>query len=372
VKIREIETVPLKINVDRRVGTVTDAKGFRFLSRILLVRIRTDEGLEGIGEVNGSPDWSGETCAGAKGLIDEHFAPRLMGEDPRRIAACMERLNKTFGNPFAKAGIELALFDLLGKSLGTPVYQLLGGLVRGPEIPLRFPIMPVGPELSADVAKKMVAEGFRTIKLKVGHDPLEYDLKRVRLVREAVGEEVRLTVDANGGWSVNEAIRAAPQLEELGVVFIEQPVHRSDLDGMARVRRAVRLPIMADEAVFTVQDALACLQKEAADIISVYPGKNGGLLNTLTIVRMAEAAGVQCAIGSNLEWDIASAAMIHATAALRNIDVERYAADIIGPIFHVEHACSPSLLGSPGHVMIPEGPGLGVTLDPALLDPLQM
>jgi L-alanine-DL-glutamate epimerase-like enolase superfamily enzyme len=285
----------------------------------------------------------------------------------------MERLNKTFGNPFAKAGIEMALFDLLGKSLGMRrSINSWRGSCAGRRYRCGSRSCRWGRNSPPKSRGKMAAEGFRTIKLKVGHDPLDYDLKRVRLVRDAVGEEVRLTVDANGGWSVNEAIRAAPQLEELGVAFIEQPVHRSDLDGMARVRRAVRLPIMADEAVFTVQDALACLQKEAADIISVYPGKNGGLLNTLTIVRMAEAAGVQCAIGSNLEWDISSAAMIHATAALRNIDVERYAADIIGPIFHVEHACSPSLLGSPGHVVIPEGPGLGVTLDPAVLAPLQV
>lgn len=363
MKIREIITTPLKINVDRRVGTVADTKGFRFASKILLVQVRTDTGIEGIGEVNGSPDWSGETCLGAKALIDEHLAPRLLGEDPRRIRACMDRLNKTFGNPFAKAGIEMAMFDLAGKSLNAPVYQLLGGLIRGPEIPLRFPIMPVGPELTAEVASRMVFEGFRTIKLKVGHDPLEFDLRRIRMVRDAVGSEVRLTVDANGGWSVNEAIQAAPQLEELGIAFVEQPVHRLDLDGLAQVRRAVRLPIMADEAIFTVQDALACLQKKAADIVSVYPGKNGGLLNTLTIANMAEAAGVQCALGSNLEWDIGSAAMLHAVGAIRNIDVERYSADVIGPVFHTEHASAPSLLGSPGHALIPSGPGLGLTLD---------
>lgn len=365
--IREIETIPLRLNVDRRVGTVTDTKGFRFTSKILLIRIRTDTGLEGLGESNGSPDWSGETCLGAKSLIDEHLAPRLIGADPRRISECMQRLNRTFGNPFAKAGLEMALFDILGKSLDTPLFQLLGGLLRGPEIPLRFPVMPVGPELSADVARRMVAEGFRTIKLKVGHDPFPHDLERVRRVREAVGPDIRITVDANGGWSENEAVSAAPQLEELGVAFIEQPVHRLDLEGLARVRRAVRLPIMADESVFTVEDALRCIRLEAADIISIYPGKNGGLLNARAIAELASAAGVQCAIGSNLEGDIASAAMAHAAAALPNLDVDKYAADIIGPVFHSERTATPDLLGSPGHVRVPAGPGLGLTLDPGLI-----
>ncbi|MDA0659919.1 MAG: hypothetical protein O3C60_13910 [Planctomycetota bacterium] len=207
--ITRIETIPVKIPLDRRVGTVQNTKGFRFSSQILLVVVHSDGDLTGVGEVTASPDWSGETCLGAKTLIDTHLAPRLIGEDPRRIRKCMECLAKNFANPFAKAGIELALFDLLGKDLRTPLYQLLGGAVRDFAIPLRFPIMPVGPAESADVARRMVAEGFRTLKLKVGHDPIEYDLERLRLVREAVGNDIRLTVDANGGWSVHDAIRAA-------------------------------------------------------------------------------------------------------------------------------------------------------------------
>lgn len=363
MKITAIETIPISVGVDRRVGQVQDAKGFRFTSHLLVIVVHTDAGIDGLGEFNGSPDWSGETQGGAKALIDGHLAPRLIGEDPRRIRLCMGKLTKTFANPFAKAALEMALFDILGKSLETPLYQLLGGAVRPFELPLRFPIMPVGPAESAEVAVRMVAEGFRTIKLKVGHDPLDYDLTRVRLVREAIGPEVRLTVDANGGWSVSEAIRASHLLEEFDVAFVEQPVHRLDLGGLARVRRRTQLPVMADEAVFTPQDALACIKQDAADIISVYPGKNGGILNTLAIVSMAEAAGVHCAIGSNLEWDIASAAMAHLAVALPNIAVERYAADIIGPVFHVEHCLATSWNACGGQVTVPTGPGLGVSLD---------
>lgn len=363
MRITHIDTIPIQIPVDRGVGTVRDAKGFRFTSQILLVVIATDGHETGVGEVTASPDWSGETCLGAKALIDSHLAPRLIGEDPRRLRACMDRLAKTFANPFAKAGLEMALFDLVGKHLRTPVYQLLGGAARDANLPLRFPIMPVGPAESADVAIRMVAEGFRTLKLKVGHDPLAYDLERIRVVREAVGSEIRLTVDANGGWTVNDAIRAAGPLEDYGIAFVEQPVHRLDLEGLAEVRRRIRLPVMADESVFTVQDALRCLELRAADIISVYPGKNGGLLNTLTIAQLAEAAGVHCAIGSNLEWDVGSAAMAHASVAIPNIQVERYGADIIGPIFQTRHATTPALSQLPGFVTVPDGPGLGLNVD---------
>ena len=363
MKITRIETVPVTVPVDRRVGKVENTKGFRFQSHLLMVFIHTDAEIEGVGEVTASPDWSGETSLGAKTLIDQHLAPRLIGEDPRRIRHCMDRLAKTFANPFAKAGLEMALFDILGKSLGTPVYQLLGGAVRAGLLPLRFAVMPVGPVESADVSRRMVQEGFRTIKLKVGHDPLEYDIERLRLVREAIGPDIRITVDANGGWSVNDAILAAPYLEEYGVLFVEQPVHRLDLEGLAEVRRRTRLPVMADESVFTVQDAVRCIQLRAADIISVYPGKNGGLLNTLTIAALAEAAGVHCAIGSNLEWDVGSAAMAHACAAISNICVERYAADIIGAMFHTERAIETPLITTPAHVNIPHGPGLGVIVN---------
>ncbi len=363
MKITAIETIPVRIGVDRRVGHVRDTKGFRFTSNIVVLKVHTDAGIEGIGEVNGSPDWSGETCLGAKAVIDQHLAPKLIGEDPRRIRHCMSRLSKTFGNPFAMAGLEMALFDILGKSLNAPLYQLLGGTVRPLELPLRFPVMPVGPQESAEVAARVVSEGFRTIKLKVGHDPLDYDLERVRRVREVIGPDVRLTVDANGGWSVNEAIRASHQLEQYNVAFVEQPVHRLDLDGLARVRSQTRLPVMADESVFTMQDAISCIQKGAADILSVYPGKHGGILNTVAIVTYAEAAGVHCAIGSNLEWDIASSAMAHLAVALPNITVERYAADIIGPFFHIEHANTTGCSVSGGTLTLPQGPGLGVELD---------
>jgi L-alanine-DL-glutamate epimerase-like enolase superfamily enzyme len=371
MKIARIETVPVRVDIDRRVGSVADHKGFRFQSDIIVVRVVTDGGLEGLGEVNGSPDWSGETATGARALIDGHLAPRLIGADPRRIRECMGRLGRTFGNPFAKAGLEMALFDLLGKSLGAPVYQLLGGPVRSHEIPLRFAVIPVGPDESAEVAARMVAEGIRTIKMKVGRDPLPYDLDRVAAVREAVGRGVRLSVDANGGWSVNEAIRASRALEAFDVAFVEQPVHRLDLDGLAEVRRRTSLPVMADESVFTPQDALSCIDRRAADIISVYPGKNGGILDTLTIVGMAEAAGVACAIGSNMEWDIASSAMAHLAIALPNIAVERYAADIPGPFYHVQHALCSGCSYAGGVLSVPDLPGLGVVLDESLLTSLR-
>jgi L-Ala-D/L-Glu epimerase len=371
MKIVRIETIPVRVDVDRRVD-VSDSKGFRFTSQILLVVVHTDVGLTGIGEANGSADWSGETCRGSQDLIDHHFAPLLVGEDPRHINHCMGKLAKTHGNPFAKAALEMALFDLLGHALNTPLSGLLGGVVRSTVIPLRFPLFPVDALEAGALARRVVAEGCRTVKAKVGRDPMAVDLERVAAVRAAVGPDVRVTVDANGGWSVAEAIRMAPALADLGVAFIEQPVSRYDLDALAYVRSHSPLPIMADESVFTFQDALACVRKGAADIISLYPGKNGGIRQVVAIAAMAEAAGVHCAIGSNLEWDVASAAMGHLSAAVANIQVERYGADIIGTNFHVQRAVRTPITSDLGNFTLPEGPGLGIELDFDALESLRI
>lgn len=370
MKITSIDTIPIRVPIDRRINTVT-GKGFRFHSDLLLVVIHTDEGVHGTGEANGSPDWSGETQGSAKALIEGRIAPELVGENPLDVTRIMAGLDKIHGNPFAKAAIEMALLDLQGKAWGVPVYRLLGGAVRSLEVPLRFPLFPVDPDQAAEVAAKVTSEGCRTVKVKVGRDDMDADLERVAAVREAVGDDVRVTVDANGGWSVSEAVRIAPGLERLGVAFIEQPTDRANLEALAYVRQRSALPIMADEAVFTMQDALTCLRAGAADVISVYPGKNGSIRNVLAIAAAAEAVGVHCAIGSNMEWDVASAAMAHVTVAAPNIRPERYGADIIGVNFHVERALETPLDSTTARFVTPDRPGLGVELDMDALESLR-
>lgn len=371
MKITRIETIPTRVDVDRRVET-SDTKGFRFESKILLVLVHTDEGLLGLGEANGSADWSGETCQGTKDVIDHHFVPLLLGEDPRRVSHCMRKLAKTHGHPFGKAALEMAFYDLLGKSLGVSLTTLLGGAVRESTIPLRFPLFPVDPSAAGELARTVVAQGVKTVKAKVGRDPMEVDLERVAAVRDAVGPDVRVTVDANGGWTVSDTLRIAPHLADLDVAFIEQPVDRYDLDALAYVRSRSPLPIMADESVFTLGDALSCLHKEAADIIAVYPGKNAGIAHVVAIAAAAEARGVHCAIGSNLEWDVASAVMGHVAVAVSNVRVERYGADIIGTNFHVRRAVTKPIASTLGEYTVPEGPGIGVELDFDAIESLRM
>jgi muconate cycloisomerase len=265
----------------------------------------------------------------------------------------------------------MAMLDAWGKAEGKPVYELLGGAVRDLAIPIRFSLAAHAPDVTAANAAKRVAWGHRTVKVKVGFDP-KADAERVRAVREAIGPNVLLTVDANGGWSVEDAIWALNEMKSLNLTLAEQPVRREDLDGMAEVRRRVDVPIMADEGVFTVWDAEQALKKEACDIIAVYPGKNGGITLSKQICELAEAKGVACAVGSNLELDPGTAAMCHLTIATRNIDSDRYHGDILGTLYHEVPVVKNPLRLERGFAHTPSGPGLGVEMDWATVTTLMM
>jgi muconate cycloisomerase len=181
-------------------------------------------------------------------------------------------------------------------------------------------------------------------------------------VREAIGPDVWLSVDANGGYTVEQAVWVAPRLEQLDVALFEQPTPRGDHVGMAEVRRRCGIPIMADESVFTPQDALEVIRHRAADVLSLYPGKHGGIRATQHLAKMAEAAGLPCTIGSNLEREVATAAMAHVTVCTANLQCERFPGDLIGPLYYEQSLSREPLRYQADRLWVPEAPGLGVTV----------
>src|SRR5712692_802793 len=364
--IARLVCIPVELRVRPEV-VITSALGTHAVSRYLLNRVETDVGLSGIGEATVSPVWSGETAVGARCLIEEHLAPALLGRDPTDAAGALDAMDRAaFGNPFTKAAVEMALLDLWGQLAQRPVYDLLGGACRPLALPIRFSLAAGTPEATAALAARRVREGFRTIKVKVGTDPTA-DVARVRAVREAIGAEVGLTVDANGGWSAEDAIRAVREMAPLDLRLVEQPTARDDLEAMARVRRAIEVPVMADESVFTIADAREVVRREAADVISLYPGKNGGVLRCRQIAELAADARIACAIGSNLELDIATAAMCHLAVATPNVAADRFPGDLLGPLYYADSVVQQPIRYSGGVIHCPEGPGLGVSLRPAYL-----
>lgn len=359
MKITAIETIKTSLVVNPKLAIVS-AAGTHPESHYLTVLVRTDEGIEGFGEATLAPVWSGETQEGAIAAIRGILAPALVGSDPRNVralAAAMDRV--LIGNPFTKAAVEMALLDLSAKVLNARVHTLLGGAQRREAIPLKFSIGAFPPAEAARVARHAAQLGLRAVKVKVGIN-LRTDIERVSAVRSELGDEISVAVDANAGWTESEATTALPALEKLNVNAFEQPLRRGEFRGCARLRAKTHIPIMLDESIFTVQDAMEAIRTDSCDLISIYPGKNGGILRSLAIAEMAHAAGLKCIIGSNLEMDLGSAAMLHLAVAMPAL-CETVAHDIIGPLYYTEHLTQQPIRYEDGRALLPSEIGLGVS-----------
>jgi len=361
MKITRVDVSPISQIVNPDLAIVS-AAGKHPESHYLFVAVHTDEGTIGYGEATLVPGWSGETQATAALLIRDLLAPLLIGKNPLHTNALGDTMDRfLIGNPFTKASLEMALLDLAAKIIGEPCFTLLGGPRRAPGIHLKFSIGAFPPSEAARVARHAASLGLRSVKVKVGIDVPE-DIARVEAVRAEVGDGFRVAVDANSGWTEGDARRAIPHLERLNVNAIEQPLRRGEFAGCARLRQRTWIPIMLDESVFTRDDALEAIRHGACDLISIYPGKNGGILRSLEIARMAEAAGLECIIGSNLEMDLGTAAMLHLAVAMPAL-CSTVDHDIIGPLYYRQHFTDMPIRFADGCAWVPEGMGLGITPD---------
>lgn len=368
MSITSVTAEPIKGTIHPDIAIISSL-GEHVVGNYMIVRIFDGEGRVGIGEASVTSVWSGETQAGAIALIHDVLAPLLMGADPFDIEWIEHRLDRAaFANSFAKAALEMALLDLQGQQLGLPVHKLIGGRTADPSrastgIRLKFVVGAVEPEVAARRALRMVERGWSAIKVKIGRDRNpQIDVDRLQAVRRAIGPNVWLSVDANGGYAPADAVWVSARLEKLNVALFEQPTPRGDHRAMADVRRRSMIPIMADESIFTAQDALEAIHHRSADIFSLYPGKHGGIRATQQIAKMAEAAGIPCTIGSNLEREVATAAMAHVTAATANIQCERFPGDLIGPLYFTEPLTEQPLRYEADRIWVPETGGLGVRI----------
>jgi L-alanine-DL-glutamate epimerase-like enolase superfamily enzyme len=313
----------------------------------LIVKVHSNEGITGLG-IGGDPK-----------RLHEEIAPRIVGEDPFDVERIHEKLGSTlYDDAGLRAPIDCALYDMMGKVLGVPVYALLGGCVRR-EIPVAWVIGYKTPEETAQDAVSYVGEGYRTLKLKQGFDP-DMDVDRVRAVREAVGDGVNIRVDFNGAYETDEAIRVIRRMEPYQLEFAEQPVVREDLRGMAKVIEAVDTPISADDSVFTPDEALEVIRQKAADVINVYVMEAGGLTNCKKIAAIAEAAGIPCFVGACPMLSLEDVYGAHFAASTPNI---RYACEFVGRVWHEQSELRNPMEIQDGMARVPDGPGLGVELD---------
>src|SRR5258708_22364968 len=278
----------------------------------VFVRLETSDGLVGWGEAAclGGPTWSEESAESVAATIARYIAPWLIGRDPTAIEALrIEMARRVQGNPFARAAVEMALWALAGRALGVRVYRLVGGRVRD-RVPLSWSRAVADPSAEIDEAHARIALGQRIFKVKTGAGALADDVERVRRLREAVGPAISLRVDANQGWDRPTARRAVRALEPYGLDFVEQPVPRRDLEGLALIPERAPMPLMGDESCFTDHDALALARLGSISILSLKPTKSGGLLGSLAIARVAEAAGIGCYGGGMSPTSLCTAASL--------------------------------------------------------------
>lgn len=334
----------------RTVETVND----------VVVRITADDGQQGFGEAPPTAVITGDTKGSIRCVIEEFIAPTLIGWEVEDLDGVMEALHScVLKNTSAKAAVDMAIYDLYAKNLGRPLYQVLGGRRDRIETDLTISVNPVE-EMVAD-SRKAVAQGFRILKIKVGKEGLK-DVARIEAIRQAVGPEIRLRVDANQGWTAKEAVRIICAMEDKGldIDLVEQPVKAHDFAGMQYVTARVGTPILADESVFSPEDAIRLIQGRAADLINIKLMKTGGIYEALKICAIAETFGVECMIGCMLESKIAVSAAAHLAAAKGVIT----RADLDGPSLCLEDPYEGGPVYEGPWIRMNETPGIGISHAP--------
>lgn len=330
-----------------------------------VVRITASGGAIGVGNVDPVLGYSEESTEQTLHALETIFAPLVIGLDPMNIHAVLQRIETALPNYLdAKAAIEMACVDLTARALGIAVHTYLGGAVKD-RLLFNAWIGILPPEKAATETAGWQKRGFRSAKIKVGGS-IEADRDRIKAVREAVGTEFKLRIDANEGYDAETSIKLARLVAPFDLQLFEQPVPAGDIAGMVRVRReSAGIPIMADESVLDHASLIRIIQAGAADLVKVKVMKQGGIVNTRRMIATAEAAGIRCVLGHGFGLGVNTMAEIMlAATSLNVID----GIECVGPLKTSDDIVTHNLDLSSGSLALPAGPGLGVTLDQAKLE----
>jgi len=330
--------------------------GTRYSAPALIIQLKTDEGIIGLGECVGPPLPTIGT------VVEKEMKQFLTGQNPMRTEWLVRRMEEFTRNwsqigAYAISGVEMALLDIKGKALGAPVFELLGGKCRK-EIPYAGYLFIDEPEKNAQKALEYKKQGYSEMKLKVGRN-LKQDIETLEAIRSVVGWDMKIRIDSNMNWSVPTAIKWIRELKRFDLQYVEQPVPDYDLDGMAAVRRAVDVPIAADEACGSVHSVMELIRHEACDVFVVYISEAGGLTRAKQIAAIADACGKWCTMGTWAETGVATMAGAHVIMSSGNF-----------PFSNDTHYMlqSGDVLMEPlefqnGALKLSDKPGLGLELD---------
>ena len=362
MKIERVEVFGVRIPL---VGEYKISHHTQTTQTSAVVRITGSGGAIGLGNVDPALGYSKERPDETLHALETKFAPQVIGLDPMNIHLVLQRIEAAMPHYLdAKAAIEMACIDLTARVLGVPVHTYLGGAIKDT---LLFNAW-IGIQPADRAAAETVgwqSRGFRSAKIKVGGN-VEADRDRIKAVREAVGPDFKLRIDANEGYDADTSIRLARMMAPFDLQLFEQPVPAGDIAGMVRVRReSAGIPIMADESVLDHASLIRIIQAGAADIVKVKVMKQGGMFNTRRMIATAEAAGIRCVLGHGFGLGINTMAEIMLAATSHNV-IDGI--ECVGPLKTSDDIVTHKLDLSSGSLALPDGPGLGVTLDQAKLE----
>lgn len=359
MKVRAIDVYPLILPVAEIYG---GAAGTLEDCRSLIVRVETDNGIEGWGEATqGRPGNTYELRDYGDHVL-KYFAPALIGRDIEETGSVMQTLHQIrYGHPLTKAALETALFDALGKWCRVPLYRFLGGPYRR-EIDLVGGLgLDLGPENIGERAEQLKRDGFRAFKIKIGGKDRKRDMMRVGAVREAIGAEATIRVDGNAAYSFTEARDVLTELSRFHIADAEQPLARGDLKRLAELRRAVGIPIAAQESVSSPEDALAVLEEQAADLLKIKLTHIGGFQRGIQIAAIVGAKDFPVVVGQGSACTpVLSAAEMHLHASLKNA---QSGGEMTGFLRLGEQDIFSPLQVTRGKVSLPSQPGLGIEVN---------
>lgn len=361
MKITEIEI--FSINLPLVQPFVISYASFDSMPSII-VKMTTDTGLVGYGEGVADEHVTGESQMSTLHIIKSTLAPILLGENPLQMERIHDLMNKAiYGVPTAKATIDIACYDLIGKALDVPVYTLLGGKYHD-SFPITHVLSIGKPDDMAAEAVNCVEQGYRSFKMKVGTDSTE-DVKRIQAVHNSVNEDIAIRVDVNQGWqSSAQTLQALHMLDGITLDWLEQPVTADDIDGMVEVKSKSPTPMMIDEGLRGVREMREIIAKRAADKVNIKLMKCGGIYPAMKLAHMAEMAGIDCQIGSMVESSIGSAAGFHVAFSKKVIT----SVELTGPLKFSKDVGN--LHYDVPFIRLNDKPGLGIEVDEQMLNTL--
>lgn len=353
MKITEVRlgmiSVPLRVPFKTALRTVNSVED-------VVVEIHTDTGAVGYGEAPPTGVITGDTTGAIIGAIQDHISKNIIGKDVDDFENLLMLVQSCIlKNTSAKAAVDMALWDLYGQLYKIPVYKMMGGSRKS--ICTDITISVNDPDTMAKDAVDAINRGYDCLKVKVGKES-EKDIARLSAIRQVVPRETLIRIDANQGWTPKEAVRILNGMQEKGldIEFVEQPVKGHDFDGLKYVTERSYVPVLADESVFSPEDALKIMQMRAADMVNIKLMKCGGLYNALKIASAAEVYGVECMIGCMLEAKISVNAAVHLACAKQIITK----IDLDGPVLCSEDPILGGAVFAEKIITVSDEPGLGI------------